>query len=172
MVQRPKGKLFALFAVFAAIGLVTASGAFTSVNAERTVSVSTVGDGSALLQLSVNNTDLASITDGKLEITISNVNLNAQSDLGVVFTITNNGNDDLSTVYIADEDSEAPSGFSIGTNDQVSYRDAGDVNREGSANATALTSGTSLSIKMVIDTKGVTTTGDLGVGNIVIVAEQ
>ena len=49
--MRPKGKLFALFAVFAAIGLVTASGAFTTVQADRTATVNVAGDASALLQL-------------------------------------------------------------------------------------------------------------------------
>jgi hypothetical protein len=172
MTKRPKGKLFALLAVFVAIGLVTASGAFTSVSAERTVSVSTAGDGSALLQLGVSNTNLASITDGQLEIDIGSINLNAQSDLGVVFTITNNGNDNLNTgVYIADESSEAPDGFSLSGSDDVSYRD-GSGNIEGSTNSTTLDAGNQLDIRMVINTQGVTNTGSLGVSDIVIVAEQ
>jgi hypothetical protein len=50
--MRPKGKLFALFAVFAAIGLVTASGAFTTVQADRTAEVDVAGDANALLALS------------------------------------------------------------------------------------------------------------------------
>ena len=187
MVNRPKGKLFALLAVFVAIGLVTASGAFTSVEAERTVSVSTSGDGSALLQLEQVNTDYTSITDNQLEISISSINLNAVSDLGVVFNITNNGNDDLSTIYIADQDGELPSGssFSLGdsTGDTVSYRadtnpdgtstDTGtNGNIEGSNNSTALNTGSTIDIKIVIDTKGETSTGNLGANNIVIVAEQ
>lgn len=172
MVTRPKEKLVALLAIMVAIGLITATGAFASVTAERTVNISTVGDGSAQLQLTSANPNLASITNDQLVISISTINLEAKSDLGVVFNITNNGNDNLGTVYIADDDSEAPAGYSIGTNDRVSYRDAADVNIESSANATTLAVGNTLGVKMVINTEGVVSTGDLNVGNIVIVAEK
>jgi len=174
MVNRPKGKLFALLAVFVAIGLVTASGAFTSVEAERTVSVSTTGDNSALLQLEVSNTDHASISNGQLEIVIDNLNLDAQSELGVVFTITNNGNDNINSVWIADENSEAPTGFSLSSTtnpDIVEYFDGSDNNIEGSSNGQTLNSGNSMDVQLTIDTTGITSTGSLDVGNIVIVAE-
>jgi hypothetical protein len=175
MTKRPKGKLFALLAVFVAIGLVTASGAFTSVEAERTVSVSTTGDGSALLKLDVSNTNLASITDDQLEIDIGSINLNAQSDLGVVFTIENNGNDDLSSVWIADQNSEAPDDFSLATSgnpDIVEYSNGSGTSIEGSTNGEPLDIGNSMDVQLTIDTTGITSTGDLSVGNIVIVAEE
>ena len=103
--MRPKGKLFALLAVFAAIGLVTASGAFTSVAADRTVTVNTAGDSSALLGLAPNssgNGDYASTENGELTIDLSEsnlndindgtgVNINATTRIDHVINVTNNG---------------------------------------------------------------------------------
>jgi hypothetical protein len=102
----PKGKLFALLAVFAAIGMVAATGAFTSVEAERTVSVDTAGDSSALLGLSANSTSANgafATTDGdsELQIDVSNANQDATTTLNSVFDITNNGEQEVG-VYIQD----------------------------------------------------------------------
>lgn len=63
-IMRPKGKLFALFAVFAAIGLVTATGAFTTVSAERTAEVNVAGDGKALLEIEPNTSTSGTAVDG------------------------------------------------------------------------------------------------------------
>jgi len=91
MVNRPKGKLFALFAVFAAIGLITASGAFTSVQADRTMDVSVVGDASANLGLSDAGQGYVDTGGDAIKVDLSNVNLNADTDFGAVLSITNNG---------------------------------------------------------------------------------
>jgi len=136
-----KGKLLALFAVFAAIGLVTATGAFTTVSAERTTTVNVAGDSSALLQLQPAagpnglsgegqsaQAGYARINNGQLEINIagwgnqgSGVNLNAETDIERVFTVTNQGtqsvnvsltdsgpssNDELVSFYNATNESE------------------------------------------------------------------
>lgn len=119
--MRPKGKLFALLAIFAAIGLVTATGAFTTVSATRTAQVNVAGDSAALLQLQptsgpngYNAADSGSPTDShgyaqlnnndELEINLggfgSNVagsgpNVNATTDLQAVFNITNQGTQEV-----------------------------------------------------------------------------
>lgn len=149
--MRPKGKLFALVAVFAAIAVVTASGAFTTVSAERTATVTTAGDASALLQLEpadTNNGDLyASTPSGQLEISLENVNLNAHTEIDYVFNITNNGNEDV-YIWIT----------KTGTNNQyVTFYDGeastGTVIND-SSNAQLVTSGSSLNVSMTIDTRG------------------
>lgn len=112
---RPRGKLFALLAIFAAIGLVTASGAFTSVTAERTVTVDIAGDSAALLGLSPNSTAngayASNTTDGELTLQFTDANLdsaaglnpNATTFFGSVFDVQNNGNQEID-VTITDSD--------------------------------------------------------------------
>ena len=76
----------ALVALFLAIGLLTATGAFTSVSATRTAEVNVAGDGAALLQLQpyagpngynpsgggtqTNSEGYAQLTAGELEINL------------------------------------------------------------------------------------------------------
>lgn len=116
---RPKGKLIALIAIFAAIGLVTASGAFTSVQADRTVTVNVAGDASALLQLEPGqNPDYADASSGggELSIDISSSNSNIQSGAEGVnenavtwinqsFNITNQGTQSVSVTVTKLNDS-------------------------------------------------------------------
>lgn len=118
MNTRPKGKLFALLAIFLAIAMVTATGAFTSVSATRTAEVNVAGDGAALLQLQpspgpngynpsdggslTNSEGYAQLTNGELQINLlgdfdgdgvigAGVNNNATTDIQAVFNITNQG---------------------------------------------------------------------------------
>lgn len=97
--MRPKGKLFALLAVFAAIGLVTATGAFTTVQADRTAEVTVAGDSQALLGIELNSSAPASSASdqaGSLTVNIgSNNGLNkkALTVLTPLVDITNNGNE-------------------------------------------------------------------------------
>ena len=78
------------------------TGAFTSVQADRTMTVATANDADAFLALdtidSPNSAEFAEITDGTLEIDIgdtddggSGVNLNAITHIDRVFKITNQG---------------------------------------------------------------------------------
>lgn len=97
--MRPKGKLFALLAVFAAIGLITASGAFTTVSADRSADVQTSGDSSALLAMephgSSSNGAYATTSGNQLEISLTEANLDATTEIDLVFNITNNGQQDV-----------------------------------------------------------------------------
>jgi len=113
---RPKGKLFILLAVFAAIGLVAASGAFTSVSAERTAEVNVAGDSDALLQIdgtSAGVTGVVSTSNGQVELNFNNGNGNANginpgatTDFDSVLVITNQGADAVDlTVTLSDDDS-------------------------------------------------------------------
>ncbi|MFB6212152.1 MAG: DUF1102 domain-containing protein [Halobacteriales archaeon] len=122
-----KSKLLAVLAVFAAIGVITGTGAFTTVSADRTATVNVAGDQNALLQVEPYNgpngigegntvgADLGSsdgyadIQDGTLLIDLngfsdgtpksSGVNLEAVTTVDGVFNVTNQGTQDV-TVYI------------------------------------------------------------------------
>ncbi len=89
-------------AVVAGGGAVLGTGAFTTVQAERTVNVETAGDSGAFLGLEPakdntgtqypNADDYAEINnDDLLEVTIPDVNLNAITHIDKVFQVTNNG---------------------------------------------------------------------------------
>lgn len=118
MNTRLKANLFALLAIFLAIAMVTATGAFSSVSATRTAEVNVAGDGAALLQLQpypgpngynpsdggslTNSEGYAQLTNGELQINLlgdfdgdgvigAGVNNNATTDIQAVFNITNQG---------------------------------------------------------------------------------
>jgi len=162
MTTRPKGKLFALLAVFVAIGLVTASGAFTSVTAERTATVTTAGDENAnFLQFETNDADITGLSSGasgsELGFDVSNVNLNASTDFGVEFNVTYPASNSGSIYfYIADEDSERHAAVTqsatIGT-DALEFEESSS-SIEGQNDRTTMSSGDTIIISLSIDTTG------------------
>lgn len=98
----PKGKLLALVLAFAAVGGLAATGAFTSVEAERTADVSVSGDAGALLALEqtdgTDNSEFIESGTGASELVIDlnsslNLNSDALTDTGGVINVTNNGED-------------------------------------------------------------------------------
>jgi hypothetical protein len=67
-----KGKLLALLMVFAAAGTLAATGAFTTVQADRAANIQAVGDGSSLIQTQPANSSLAEKTGNQAAINFSN----------------------------------------------------------------------------------------------------
>ena len=170
--MRPRGKLFALLAIFAAIGLITATGAFTTVAASRTATVNVAGDGQALLGLEPyqgpngygpsidssaakdNSYGYAQLNGGQLEINLAGfhnnnigqgVNLNATTKLDHVFNISNQG---TQTVSVSIEKTGANNG-TVGFHKGIS---SGARLDEG--NSQTLTSGQTIPVSIVIDTTG------------------
>jgi hypothetical protein len=153
--MRPKGKLFALFAVFAAIGLVTASGAFTTVTAERTVSVQTAGDANALLGLDGNsssgNGDYVTTENGQLVIDLSDpgdnsatgVNVNATTNISNMINVSNRGTQDIN-FYVT----------TTNNNDEVDlvFYDGSGSNITTSGNSITIGSGNNASVGLQIVT--------------------
>lgn len=152
--MRPKGKLFALLVVFAAIGLVTATGAFTTVQAERTAEVNVAGDANALVALepadTKNGDAYASTPDGTLQLDLdggegaSGVNQNAVTEVELVFDITNQGSQDVG-VWIEKD----------GSNSQyVEFYDGSSMTDRidnSSSNATTVSTGTTIQVSIKID---------------------
>jgi hypothetical protein len=142
--MRPKGKLFALFAVFAAIGLVTASGAFTTVTADRTVSVNVAGDSNALLGITPNSEYGSENSDGVVVLEFDNpagtsgVNANATTTVDEILTLTNNGDSTVALNISADDS-------------RISFYNTTD-GTGSDANTTSLTSGGTHDVGIKIDT--------------------
>ena len=79
-------------------GVIAGTGAFTSVEANRSVTVETSGDASGELQLTAANTraeDYVSTTDGTIEITLDKINIGAKTVFNPLVSITNNSENEV-----------------------------------------------------------------------------
>ena len=137
----PKGKLLALVLVFGAVGTLAATGAFTTVEAERTADVDVAGDANALLAIQpaeqngsssfINQDDT---DDSTFEIVLdgnegnNGVNANATTTAEGIFNITNNGEEDVD-VWINTEGGAQDGNNSVNT---TFYIDDDRVGPEGS----------------------------------------
>lgn len=180
--------------MFAAIGLITASGAFTTVEAERTADIETAGDADALLALDAGNSELIDQQNGEATITLADgsdgdgLNINATTTVnGTDFlTVTNNGQDDVAlnisaagtnnaSVYFVVDDNEYTSSESTfdGGSDLSDEITPSLINADektvigGDADQTdvLLYSGNSISIGIVVDTRN---TGELSANDEII----
>jgi hypothetical protein len=104
--------LIGLGAVVGGAGVLSGSGAFSAVQAERGFDVSTAGDSSALLALAAAtvgdgtegdltaNADKYVVEDGNtLSVDIAGINLDAITHLHDVFTVTNNGSQSVALYF-------------------------------------------------------------------------
>jgi len=141
-----------LFVVFVGVSLVTTSGAFSSVTAERTVNVNVAGDGSALLELEPHGTSpngaYANTPGGELEISFSDVsatgvNRRANTTLTNVFNITNQGTQPAD-VYITEN---GPNASLVTFEDETGSRIDG-----GATNAASAGVGETVQVTIVINT--------------------
>ncbi|MFB6211625.1 MAG: hypothetical protein ABEI76_08820, partial [Halobacteriales archaeon] len=103
----PSGKLMALIAVFAAIGVITGTGAFTTVTAERTATVGVSGDSAALLGITGLSSEATQNSNGVLQLNLpDNINPNAATEWDRVFKITNNGQNAVTINITVEDDSD------------------------------------------------------------------
>ena len=105
-----RNALIGLGTVAAGAGVIGGSGAFTSVEAERTVNVSTEGDASAALSLAAagtdNSDDYVTTPNNQIQLNLSGtqggsadssgLNQDAITKIASLITVTNNGSQDLS----------------------------------------------------------------------------
>ncbi|HPR42668.1 MAG TPA: hypothetical protein PK718_09035 [Candidatus Methanofastidiosa archaeon] len=96
-----KGKILSITFILLAFALVVGTGAFTSITAERSADISVVNDSNALLSLTAVGSYSSYNANGELVIApTAGANMNAETDYGQVFTITNNGSEDVKvTIY-------------------------------------------------------------------------
>ena len=107
-----RNALIGLGTVAAGAGVVGGSGAFTQVEAERTVNISTAGDGSAALTLegtgSSHANEYVSTSSGTIQLDLdgtssgstSGLNKNAKTTIDNLVKITNNGSQDLTKLNV------------------------------------------------------------------------
>ena len=118
-----RNTLVLLFTVVAAAGVIGGTGAFSTVEADRSVSVDTAGDGSGNVILDTNTADHASLTDDGQGSTIGfdfdQVNLDAKTTYNDVLNVTVNDGDAESGNYNISVDS--PDGLDVTFSDGQSY---------------------------------------------------
>lgn len=145
----------ALVALFAAIGLITATGAFTTVEAERTADVQVSGDQSALLAINVaDNSNAPEYVDDSGDQTVididgtsegaNGVNPNALTNFGPLLNISNQGTQDVG-VYVEVTGADA---------DVATLNWSDGSSAEGTSGAVTLTPGTSDELAFEIDLRG------------------
>jgi hypothetical protein len=101
MAMNRRNVLVGLGAVAVGGGAAFGSGAFSQVEAERTVNLQATGDNSALVTLKpVGSAEAASTNaDGELRLQLTTLNKDATTDLGDEFTVTLNSDADTSKDY-------------------------------------------------------------------------
>lgn len=163
-------RLVALLAVFIALTLITSTGAFTTVSAERTVDVSVAGDDAALLQIEPHsgpNGDYAEQSGGEFQINFDNVsatgvNLDAKTTLGNVFNVTNQGTQTV-TVTISKSGTYP---------NAVDFNSSDDQELDDGASGVDIGVGDTLEVTIEIDTTAVSpSAGETLVDSITIHAE-
>lgn len=152
------GKGWAFLLLLAAVGMVAGTGAFSTVQADRTATVGTAGDDRALLQMTPyagpgGNGAIADLEAGQIQI--SALNLASSTDFAKVLNVTNQGTQPVG-VWIVDEGDHA---------DAVTFYNPafggadglvnGVASIEGEANAVTLDVGETLVVSMLVDTTGI-----------------
>ena len=171
MTMRLHTRLFVVLAVFGVAFLIVGSGAFNTVEADRTADVNVAGDGAALLELQDHNGPngqyASAPSGGELEIsfddiTADGVNQNATTTINDVFNVTNSGTQSTD-VYITK--SGANSGL-------VSFNVSGSPIDGGAGNAVTVGTGETIEVTIYINTKGQSlNSGDALLDSITIHAE-
>jgi hypothetical protein len=127
--------------VAAGAGVIGASGAFTSVEADREISVQSSGDADANVQIVVNEVEgLVDSGDGVIGLSFENLNQNAVTTFEDALTITPQGGNGPYDITI-DEDL-GPVTFTV-------------------TNGTGVSGGTAVNVDVEIDLTGSATAGDI-----------
>jgi hypothetical protein len=170
-----KGKLFVLLALVAAVGLVTATGAFGSVTAQRTADVNVAGDDAALLGLEAGSGPAASsFVTGTDEITIdfSNVNTNSTTEIPNALNITNRGDVEVAVSISTSGANTGAIAFGVQAGElagttpsaDLTWPNTGDVYRIDSGTSIDLQSGESVQVGFYIDTSDADVSNGLNPG--------
>lgn len=190
--MRSKGKLLALIAIFAAVALVTGTGAFSTVEAERTADVNIAGDSSALLGLEpAGSGHLIDNQSNEVAITLAGntnnpggVNRNAITTVNRTdfLKITNNGADEVELGIQASTKSNVEVYFVVGSGttslDEVSSISVGSVSTFDPSkkypiqdNDVTVESGNAIYVGIVIDVGAVSTDDEIITDDVTITAE-
>lgn len=144
--MKTNGKLFALVAVGMALAMVTATGAFSTVTAERNVDVVTESDANAYVGMTAhtgpNGGYASTTTGGELTVDMESINPDSETHVNNVFNITNQGEENV-TVWIEDNE-----------NNVTFHTHDSDVGTMESAGKVVLEPGETVQVSLHIDARG------------------
>jgi hypothetical protein len=191
--MRSTGKLLSLIAVFVAFGLVTTTGAFTTVEAQRTATVDVAGDSGALLGLENGSSGLIQSPNGEIEITLDGssaggVNANAVTSVNEskFLNITNNGNKNGVEINMSYDTATSVSVYFVVSSGDLDGQTSSDLSSELSSslfdpstkysisdpdNTVKLDPGETVSVGIIIDTTGASPGTQIINGDITITAD-
>lgn len=132
-------------------GALFGAGAFSTVEADRTVALETTGDGSALLALEDGGSALVDMNDNQLEISNTSLNQDAKTIANGSIDVTNNGENGVG-LYV---NATSPA-FDIHDSDGNSI--------EGATGSIDVAPGATESLTLVVDLTGDNAEGDLPSG--------
>jgi len=162
-----RNALIGLGSLVAGSGALVGTGAFSSVSADRTVNISSAGDGSAQLGISVSG-DLAGSNNDTIQFDLSSngVNLDATTRFDGVLTITNNGTNAVDVdIQDGSDDSMIDDGGAATTTD-MTFEPAASGDQNGVASG-----GGSVTFDVVFDLTGTTQTSNANIpSSVTIVA--
>jgi hypothetical protein len=168
--------LLGLVVLVVGAGVIGASGAFSSVQADRTISMNVEGDSAALLGLepldsAVAGTESAEGSEVAI-LTINNQSLNerARTEFGNAFRVTNNGQQNIDQFYIR-ENTSASAPIQEGGPIDFLAEDGDSI--VGGSDVSLGATGGSQNITVVVDLRGQYTGADLPEsGTITLVAND
>ena len=161
MAMNRRNVLIGLGTVAAGGGAVLGTGAFSQVEAERTVNVGVSGDASAAVELTANTSVDGVTQDGsgannELSIKLTNVNDGALTSIGVVNDINSPGSVDTQAFTIGNGTS---SPYDIEVNDATDLQFWAEIDTEGGGTAQDITTNTltvgpdeTYNVAVIIDT--------------------
>ena len=129
-------------------GALFASGAFTTVEAQRTVELSTTGDAEALLSLADGGSQLVRVESGLIRLDEDELNEDALTRADNAIDVDNNGEEDVG-FYVEDDNN-------IGEGEVLNFYTNSDESIVGSENAIALDSdaGETTTVGVEIELRG------------------
>lgn len=153
--------LVGLGTIVAGGGGALATGAFSSVDADRSVSIGVADDSNALLGIQAGSSEFVDSSNGIVSIDLSNVNIAATTTISDIFTIANNSGDAGGAQSIDVSANISEYGDDVGT-DQAFTKDNVDtiVSLETSGDSDITTSPITLAdegseaISLILDTTG------------------
>lgn len=139
-----RNTIIGLGALVGGTGAMAASGAFSTVEADRTVDMQTTGDSTALLALTAAGTG-AAVDEGGSTITLTRTDLNenALTVFDPAFNVANNGNNDIG-FYVTDV-------TNVGDGLAIDFTDGNGNSIVGSGNSVDITSGSNQDVAIEID---------------------
>ena len=163
-----KTVLVALGVMIIGSGALVGTGAFSSVEADRTVDVSTSADRSALLQITegagTSSGEIFATANNELSLNQSNFNTDAITTCDKAVNVTNTGSESV-TLYIEDGDP------GIGEALFLNQSDGASIVGTGTGAGVTISAGSTVELDVVIDVRGDRSINNIG-SDITLVAEE